>query len=108
APRIVAAPEGVPQMLVAFAFSLAKPKQIVLVGEKPEAGELLRELNARFLPDKVVLMVDDGAARKRLAGYLSVLETMSQIGGKATAYVCENYTCKIPTSDPRKFAELLQ
>jgi uncharacterized protein (DUF2062 family) len=26
----------------------------------------------------------------------------------ATAYVCENYACQLPTADPKKFAELLQ
>ena len=33
APNLAAGPVGVPQMLVAFAFSLAKPKQVILVGD---------------------------------------------------------------------------
>jgi uncharacterized protein YyaL (SSP411 family) len=53
------------------------------------------------------MLVDDGA-RKMLAGYLPVIETMTRMDGKTTAYVCENYTCKLPTSDPAKFAELLR
>jgi uncharacterized protein YyaL (SSP411 family) len=110
ASRIMAAPVAVPQMLVAYAFTLSKPKQVILVGEKsaPDLAELTRVLHARFVPDKVVLLLNGDEARKAIAGYLPVAETMVKVGGKATAYVCENYACKLPTSDAAKFAELLQ
>jgi uncharacterized protein YyaL (SSP411 family) len=109
ASRIMGMPSAVPQMLVAFTFSLAKPKQIILVGDpsSAETGKMLGILHARFLPDSIVMLVDE-PARKTLAGYLSVIETMSRLQGKTTAYVCENYTCKLPTADPVKFTELLQ
>ena len=104
---LAADPYSAPQMLAAYEFSLSKPKQIVLVGS---AGldAMLHELNARFLPHKIVLLVDSDAARKVLAAYLPVLDSMTAKDGKATAYVCENYACKLPTSDSGKFAELLQ
>jgi len=59
------------------------------------------------VPERIILFVDE-ASRKTLAGYLPVIETMTANHGKTTAYVCENYTCKLPTADPAKFAELLQ
>jgi uncharacterized protein YyaL (SSP411 family) len=107
APRVGAQPVTAPQMLAAYEFSLSKPKQIVLVGN---AGlpALLHELNSRFLPHKIVLLVDDEPSRKALSAYLPVIETMTEKDGKATAYVCENYACQLPTADPKKFAELLQ
>jgi uncharacterized protein YyaL (SSP411 family) len=97
-------------MLVAFSFSLSKPKQVILVGD-PSAEDtrtLLTTLHARFLPEKIVLLVKDEEARKKLAAWLPVVETMTRHADKATAYVCENYACKLPTADPVKFAELLQ
>ena len=107
AKRVEAQPGASPQMLAAYEFSLSKPKQIVLVGT---AGlpVLLRELNSRFVPHKIVLLVDAAPSRKALAAYLPVIETMTEKDGKATAYVCENYACQLPTADPKKFAELLQ
>ncbi|MSV28279.1 MAG: thioredoxin domain-containing protein [Bryobacterales bacterium] len=110
APRIMSAPVGVPQMLVAWEYSLSKPKQIILVGEKSaeRTGEMLSLLNERFVPNRIVLLIENAETRAKLANWLPVIETMSQIGGTTTAYVCENYSCKLPTSDPRKFAELLQ
>jgi uncharacterized protein YyaL (SSP411 family) len=60
------------------------------------------------VPEKIVMLVADEASRKKLAGYLPVVETMTRLHGKASAYVCENYACKLPTADAAKFAELLQ
>ena len=105
--RIAAEPYSAPQMLSAYEFSLSKPKQIVLVGT---AGldALLHELNSRFIPHKIVLVINEAESRQVLAGYLPVLASMTEKDGKATAYVCENYACKLPTADPKKFAGLLQ
>jgi uncharacterized protein len=107
APRIGAQPVTAPQMLAAYEFSLSKPKQVVLVGREGLPA-LLHELNSRFLPHKIVLLVDGEESRKALSAYLPVIETMTEKDGKATAYVCENYACQLPTADPKKFAELLQ
>jgi uncharacterized protein YyaL (SSP411 family) len=109
ASRITGLPSAVPQMLVAYEFSLSKPKQVILVGDRlaPQTQEMLGVLHARFAPNRIVLLVDE-AGRKVLASYLPVIETMTRIQGKTTAYVCENYTCKLPTADMVKFAELLQ
>ena len=108
--RIAAVPVGMPQMLVGVEFGLAKPKQIVLVGDKsaPDTAKFLDALAARFNPDSVVLLVDGEDARKTLGGFLPVLQNMHRIDGKATAFVCENYSCKLPTTDLDKFTELLQ
>jgi len=107
AQRITASPVVAPQMLAAYEFSLSKPKQIVFVGT---AGlpKLLQVMNSRFLPNKIVLLVDGAEARKTLSAYLPVIETMTEKDGQATAYVCENYACQLPTTDPKKFAELAQ
>ena len=106
ASRIAASPVNAPQMLVAYDFSLSKPKQVILVdGEGRDV--LLRELHSRFLPNKIALLVE-GQSRKPLSQYLEVIETMTAKDGRATAYVCEDYTCQLPTVDPKKFAELLQ
>ncbi len=57
-----------------------------------------------FLPNKVVLLRPPGEA---MAVPSPLLEDRGQIGGKATAYVCEHYACKLPCSDPATLAEQL-
>jgi uncharacterized protein len=62
--RMVAAPVGVPQMLVAYEFSISKPKQIILVGERDahDTRQLLAVLHSRFVPHGIVLLVNRGIA----------------------------------------------
>ncbi|MGH9721225.1 MAG: thioredoxin domain-containing protein [Bryobacteraceae bacterium] len=107
---LAAAPVGVPLLLAAYEFSLSKPKQIVLAGDRssPDMRRLLSELHARFLPNRIVLMLDSDTARSTLSKFLPVLTNMTELRGKPTAYVCEDYACKLPTADAAKFAELLQ
>ncbi|TAM79141.1 MAG: thioredoxin domain-containing protein [Acidobacteria bacterium] len=106
--QIEHSPETLPQMISAVDFALSKSKQVVIAGDRArqDTQALLDVVNQRYLPNKILLLVD-GADGKQLAGWLPFIEGMHPIGGKATAYVCENYACKLPTSDPAEVARLL-
>jgi len=110
ASRIVAIPIAVPQMLVAYEFRIAKPAQIVIVGARSRADTeaMLRAVHVRFLPNAVTLLIDSDEARQFFAGYLPAVAGMAALDGKATAYVCENYACQLPTADVGQFGQLLQ
>jgi uncharacterized protein YyaL (SSP411 family) len=43
-----------------------------------------------------------------VARYLPAVADMTAIGGQATAYVCEDYACQLPTADAAEFGQLLQ
>jgi uncharacterized protein YyaL (SSP411 family) len=102
------APETLPQMICAVDLALSKPRQIVIAGDRdqPDTQALLDVVNHRFLPNKVVFVVD-GEGRQQLGGWLPFIQGMHPIDGKAAAYVCENYACKLPTTDPVQIAALL-
>ena len=51
-----------------------------------------------FRPNKVVVLRRPDEASPAIPSPL--LEQRAQIGGAATAYVCENYACKLPVTDP--------
>ena len=86
---------SVPQMLVAYLFSEGKPRQVVLAGEpsSEDLGKLLKVVRAQFSPHQVVLLNH---------------RNMNAVEGKATAYVCENFTCQQPTTSADRLAELLK
>ena len=60
------------------------------------------------MPNKVLLCADGGAGEDFLAPRLPVLKVIKRVGGRATAYVCENYACKLPTTEPRVLAAQLE
>ena len=110
ASRLALAPVAVPQMLTACEFLLGEPREIILVGRRDsvEMRALLRELHTRFVPSRVLLMIDSTETRQALAAAIPSVASMNPVEGRASAYVCRNYTCQLPVSEPAKFAELIQ
>ena len=108
-PTLSRFPSAMPQMLVALDYSLSKPKEIVIAG-KPEALEtkaLLAEVHRHFLPHAILLLADGGHGQEYLGEKNEALRAMLMIDGKPAAYVCEDFTCKAPVTDPKKLGALL-
>ena len=107
--RLGHVPESAPQMLVALEWSLSTPKEIIIAGNvaSDDTRALLSEIHHRYLPTKVVLLLDSEASRSRITQFLPVAEQMRKLEGKATAYICENYACQLPTTDRTVVGQLL-
>ncbi len=103
------APQAVPQLAAAFDFSQSKAKQIVIAGDlqSPDTTALLRLVHERYIPNKILLLADGGPGQKQLVQWLPFLESVSRRQGRATAYICEDYVCKLPTNDLQVAARLL-
>jgi uncharacterized protein YyaL (SSP411 family) len=102
-------PQSMPQLVAALDFALSKPKQIIIAGEPgaKDTRALLRLVHDRFIPNKVLLLADGAQGQEQLAGWLPFVKFIKRKDGRATAYVCENYVCKLPTPDPEVVARLL-
>ncbi len=88
---------------------MSNPRQIVIAGD-PKAAEtraLVAEAHRHFVPNKILLLADGGEGQKYLEGKLEALRGMKPVGGKPAAYVCENFTCKAPVTEPEALAQLL-
>jgi uncharacterized protein YyaL (SSP411 family) len=100
ATRLTRQQTAVPQMMCAFLLARRPLRQIVVAGDAA-AGDtraLLALLYRRFLPDTVLLRPDPDLPRT--AG-------MSPVDGHAAAYVCENFSCKLPVTDLEELASAL-
>jgi uncharacterized protein YyaL (SSP411 family) len=107
--QLQANPEAVPALASAFDFQMAQTQQILIAGDPTsrDTRDLLAQVNARFLPNKILLLADGAAGQKQLARWLPFVAGAHRMKDQATAYICENYVCKLPTSDPRVVAQLL-
>jgi len=103
-------PAGMPQMLVAVENSLGKPRQIVIAGKKdsPEKKALLKEVHRHFLSNTIVILADANEGQEYLGENNEAIRAMSLVEGKPVAYVCENFTCKAPVTDPKQLSDLLK
>jgi uncharacterized protein YyaL (SSP411 family) len=110
AARLQSDPETVPALASALDFQLGQTKQILIAGDpaSQDTRELLRQVNTRFLPNKILLLADGGTGQQQLARWLPFVAGAHRMKDRATAYVCENYICKLPTTEPDVVARLLE
>jgi uncharacterized protein YyaL (SSP411 family) len=101
ASRLERGPSAMPQMLVAMNYHLAKPRQVVIAGDASadDTRALLRAVHEEFIPNKILLLADGSDGQALLGRHLEFIQDVEPINGKATAYVCENYVCDLPTTD---------
>ncbi|HEX8560114.1 MAG TPA: thioredoxin domain-containing protein [Pyrinomonadaceae bacterium] len=94
--------------LGAFDFHLSKPKEVVVVSGPDDEGAALlrREVWTRYLPNKVVAP-SAGVDTEAAAELVPLLRERTAVGGRATAYVCENYACLRPVNTPEELAAQL-
>jgi uncharacterized protein len=108
--HIAQQPHATPQFLAALDASLSKSVQIILAGSltNPLTQALLQETRRRFIPNKVMLLADGARGQEVLSGFAPFIAGLKMVNEKPTAYVCENFTCQLPTSEPAMLATLLE
>ena len=103
APQIRRYPNAFGRVLSALEFYLNPTKEIVILGAK--GNEFEREVWGKYLPNKVVVLAENAEEN---AEFIPLLQGRKMIDGKATAYVCENFTCQKPTVSLSNLAEQLR
>jgi uncharacterized protein len=109
APILAHQPVALPSMSAGVIQAEANPIQVVLAGGPGdrEMGPLRKEVFSRFLPHRVVLYADGAEGQEFLSRRAPAIRGMVPLGGRPTAYVCRNFVCTMPTSDPIQVGRLL-
>jgi uncharacterized protein YyaL (SSP411 family) len=98
----------VPKLATALDFLLDKPREVVLVRAAGDRGDALMDVIQRtFLPNRVLVLVDDGEPVVKLTRLVPIVENKRAVGGKTTAYVCTERVCQAPTSSPEVLTKQL-
>lgn len=103
-------PTGFTFMLIAFDFDLGPSKEIIVAGKKDadDTRQILREINTSFYPRTIVLLHEEGEKGKEIESIGSFLKPYTAKNGKATAYICQNFVCRLPTSDLSQIKKQLE
>lgn len=105
-PLLAQYPLGFGQWLIALDYVLAPPHEIAIVGD-PEAADtraLLDVCATGYHPHQIVALGTPDPE----ASTVPLSQGRSQIGGRATAYVCAGSTCRPPVTDPAALRALLE
>jgi uncharacterized protein YyaL (SSP411 family) len=99
---------AIPMMLTALSTYHSGMPQVVIVGEPgaQDTHALRRAVDARYVPTAVVVPVVPGR-RDALAGVLPWIDAMTMRDGRATAYLCRDFSCQTPTTSPEVLATQL-
>src|SRR5919112_5976198 len=100
-------PGGFGRLLCALDFSASEPREVAIVGDQraTDTRDLLDAVYSGYLPNKVLAGrdPDDDEA----GGLIPLLAQRPARAGKATAYVCVQYACQTPTTDPEELTRQL-
>ncbi len=102
-------PVVMPQMVAAYDFFADHPQQIVVAGGRhvPATRAIINEIYTRFLPNKVVILLDGGNEQDELFDLNSFYASLAPLGDKPTAYVCQDSVCQLPTTDIEELRRLM-
>ena len=101
------APTGFGFALQAIDFATGDSREVIIAGEKEQekSRQMLERINDRFLPRAVVILNDP--RDNQIGELVPYLTDFGMKDGEPTAYVCRNYSCELPTSDPEQMMQLI-
>ena len=108
AETIETAPMAYTQLLTGLDFAMGPSYEVVIVGDPHgmDTETMLTALRKEYNPNKVILFLGANG-EPDVAKVAEFTKGHTTIQGKATAYVCQNHICKLPTTEVNKMLESL-
>ena len=102
-------PTAISEMLLALDFYLSKRVEIVFITPPDGKGldAMLAPLRATFFPNRVLIAAAENEQLESHAEISPLLKDRIARNGQTTVYLCQDYVCGFPTTDPVTFAEQL-
>jgi uncharacterized protein YyaL (SSP411 family) len=104
APTAAQYPTAFAGWLCAIDFGLGPQLQLAIAGspDQPAFHDLVAVANRRFLPNLVMASGPPGAP-----GVPGLMVDRPLQDGKPTAYLCQGFACRLPTTSPEELARQL-
>ena len=95
-------PSGHSQLLIALDFAIGPANEIVFCGKMgtTSSKDMLSAIYNKFIPNKVLLFKDKSTSPDLITEIAPFTKAMKPLDSeKTTAYVCQNFSCKLPTTE---------
>jgi uncharacterized protein YyaL (SSP411 family) len=92
-------PDAFAHMLRALDFHLSPTREVALIGDV--GGELAKVVREQSRPHLVLAGGPEGATEPPL------LEGRTTVDGRPAAYICQNFTCQLPVTEPTELKRQL-
>ncbi len=107
--QVQEAPQAFSLFLIGVNHYNGPSREIVIVGhaQSEDTRQLLHTVNRKYLPNHSLIlrgMDNPELSADTVADYLGYYDMRN---GRATAYVCENFSCKNPVNDPTQLSSIL-
>ena len=98
---ITRAPAAYAHMMIALDFALGPSYEVIIVGDPnlPDTNHLLMPLRQQFIPNKVIHLrpaTETEHIIDQYIGFSPQIDPRAPV--RATAYVCRNFQCELPTT----------
>jgi uncharacterized protein YyaL (SSP411 family) len=109
--NLIESPFSSERMLSALDFYHRRPREVAFVSTKADQArldELITAACRTYTPNAVFArLISDAPDAKVLARKIPLLAEKTPAGGKPSAYVCKNFTCRAPVHDAAALLEEL-
>jgi uncharacterized protein YyaL (SSP411 family) len=105
-----AVPSAYTQFMIALDFAIGPSYEIVVAGKSDaeDSAALLRTVRESFLPNKVLLFRPTNEENPPITKLSAFTQAQHSLYGRATAYVCRNFVCEKPVTNPVELSRLIR
>jgi uncharacterized protein YyaL (SSP411 family) len=107
--NVVNHPSAYTQMLCAIDLAIGPSYEVIIAGVPgaKETQQMIRTIQEKFVPNAAVLFVPANKDKPEIFQLAPFTRQQRTQKGHAVAYVCSNFTCRQPTSDPVQMLRFL-
>jgi len=102
-------PRAYTYFLTALQFATSPSREIVIAGDPRDNAveQMVNTVRSSFIPNTLLVLNPGGDEGKVIGELIPFANDQNAIDGQATAYVCQNYACQSPITDPTLLEERL-
>jgi len=103
-------PSAHAHMLEALALASGPHVGVVVAGgpSSPDTARLVEVVRTEAPPGTALVLVPPGEAGEAVRRLVPFAAACAPVDGQAAAYLCRDFACQLPVTDPEQLAEMLQ